>query len=540
MSRKISGSYILQPAPTKYIDVTNSNAISVPSPSRTLDSHGAPQSPDPTRADTHFSYLTHADDEATHASAYRAARRREIDEKAALGRSEKVARMEEAMAWTLYRKMDGGMKMQHRVHNRKEIEKWFQATTRDHPDGNDRVKPADLVDTLISLGFAQSKKQVQKVFVKLKSRADPDGLLDGNAFCDALEKDFKIQPKTNFGLEDGEEGNNKGADLLQIPTRLALHRRHVIMSALRSHSILDEDIGDNDVASDSKAAAKDYTDVVPAKNSAEARRRRTARALQQAPSWLLQQDLHEANLAGLLDGSDDGDSSAAAEENSGHSHRMWYDEIEEEEEEEDEEEKLRALLAEKRAKSMAFLANQGQGLLQRDKEKQSQLLRMAPQSKDYDVMGRRWKDIQKSLKPPIAPPQGAVLDKGWTPYPKRTGPRPGPALKFPKYGGAAIRKDFPKKPEELQLYQKKAMRRMRLARQKQDAIDLKKMAQERRKAKEPRFQISVHQFNKAIPTIRGFDLDSKMKEDARALTRQLLANDARDWSLSPTKPISLQ
>ena len=138
------------------------------------------------------------------------------------------------------------------------------AATRDHPDGNDRVKASDLVDTLISLGLAQSKNQVQRVFVKLKARADSDGLLDQNAFCDALEKDFKIQPKTNFGLEDGEEGNNKGVDLLQIPTRLALHRRHVIMSALRSHSVLDEDIGHNE--SSAKLTAKGYTDVVAAKN----------------------------------------------------------------------------------------------------------------------------------------------------------------------------------------------------------------------------------------------------------------------------------
>jgi hypothetical protein len=520
---------VLQPAPTKVLDVNTGNAVSMPtlpSPSRTLDSNGGALSPEETKAETHFSYLTHADDDFTHASAYRAVRRRERDERAALARADKTARMEEVLTWTLYRKMDGGLQMQHRVHNRKEIGKWFMAATRDHPDGNDRVKASDLVDTLISLGLAQSKKQVQRVFVKLKARADSDGLLDQNAFCDALEKDFKIQPKTNFGLEDGEEGNNKGVDLLQIPTRLALHRRHVIMSALRSHSVLDEDIGHNE--SSAKLTAKGYTDVVAAKNPLDTRRRRTARALQQAPSWLLQQDLHDAGFTGESTGD-----SSVADESGAPSSGMWYDDDPNDAEEELE--RARALSREERMANVAFLASQGQKALQRERDANSRDHRMAAQSKDYDVMGRRWKDIRKGLKPPITAPKGAVLEPGWTPYPKRTGPRPGPPLKFPAYRGACIRKDFPKKPEELERYQKKTMRRVRMEREKQNVVEARELTMQQKKAQEPKFQISVHQYDELVPSITAFDLDAKMKRNAKTLQNKLLSNDTREWSSSPTR-----
>lgn len=517
MSRKISGSFILQPAPSKYIDLA---------PGQCLSTHAkGPPSSEETNLDTALPYYTRADDDATHASAYRATQRRQRDETVALRRAETVARMEEVLAWTLYRKMEGGNKMQQNVHNRKEIEKWFRTTTRDHPDGHDRVKAEDLVDTLISLGMAQTKEQVQHVFAKLKSRADSNGMLDQTAFCDALEKDFKIKPKTNFGLEDGEEGANTETEILQIPTRLALHRRHVIMSALRSHSVLDEDIGQEDTNSKT-SNVNELKEAISSKRSNNARQRRTARALQQAPSWLLQYNLHEANTVGI---SDIGSDSSVSGSETGNTPGQLYLQNKDGSNAENNEASKEIMASKYRQKSLASLSAQGHYLLEQARRAQTRELMMAPRSKDYDIMGMRWKQIHKDLNPKALPVHRATLDKGWTPFPKKSGPRPGPPLKLPKHDGHCIRKDFPKAPEELQRYQKMTMRRIRLAREKQERADSKKRILQSKKTNPPRLQVCVHTFNTAVPKLHPIVMNECINKDAKIFERRLLLNDARSW-----------
>ena len=99
-----------------------------------------------------------------------------------------------------------------------------------------------------------SPRQVERMIRTLKRGAFSDGTLDADRFQRLLGKELKLEPSRQIYLvthhgdakPTGKAAEGKAAGQperpdLQIPTRLALHRRHVILAALRSHSVVEDE-----------------------------------------------------------------------------------------------------------------------------------------------------------------------------------------------------------------------------------------------------------------------------------------------------------
>lgn len=205
----------------------------------------------------------------------------------------------DAKNWAIKRKLGGGKKLEKRLNTEEDLAQWFQVIMRsEHPRGeSNRVDAEKLIDPLIAMGVANTKRQVERMIRTLKVHAFPDGTLDADRFQAVLGKELKLEPRRQIYLvthhgdskakrhgdtSTTKDGTEAAVDL-SIPTRLALHRRHVILAALRSHSVVEADEkpgaagggGGGGEPSAGWSKEKEYMEF-----------RKTANAMKRAPQWL--------------------------------------------------------------------------------------------------------------------------------------------------------------------------------------------------------------------------------------------------------------
>lgn len=249
------------------------------------------------------------------------------------------------------------------MQNEQDLRRWFDVLKRaQNPAGGGRVKAEGLVDPLISIGIANSKKQAERLIRALQLNAFPDGTLDADAFCAIVGTALESQRNLQDILAPTED-----AAQLTVPTQITLHRRQVVLGALEAYA-----------TPKPPAGGSKTVEAAPISKSMK-RFQRTAEAMQRAPQWI--QAMNESTF------DPDDDEGSRASVDSDHNTRV--------------------------ARMVQFRSTGGKysridpeaipirqvgarKLAQTRRKQEAAQAEVDPKWKDYEIMQKRWKPIVTS------------------------------------------------------------------------------------------------------------------------------------------------